>query len=74
MSSTKFLIAIAVVVLIGCVHCHAAEDGQQSVPSKTIDDSSDQLDQETIMVMCNESFRTSMGLYPTFNSNCVTFY
>lgn len=73
MSSTKFLVAIAVVVFIGCGHCHAAEDGQQSVPSKTVD-SADQLDQESIMVMCNESFRTSMGLYPTFNSNCVTFY
>lgn len=66
---------MAVVLFIGCAHqCCAADIGQQQqqqqqAPAKTVDDTADQLDQEAIMQMCNESFRTSMGLYSTaFNS------
>lgn len=71
MSSTKLFIVIAVVLFIGCAHCSAADDGQQQLPAKAVGDNADQLDQEAIMQMCNESFRTSMGSYSPFNSQSV---
>lgn len=74
MTSTKVFIVLAVTLCLGCSYCHAADSGQQqqqqttttpAAAAKSIDDSNDQLDQETIMQMCNESFHTSMGLYST---------
>lgn len=51
------------VLLVGCSHCClAADEIQQQAPAKPVDDA-DQLDLDDIMQMCNESFRTSMGLY-----------
>lgn len=75
-STTKFFIVLAVTLCLGCSYCCAADNGQQpqqqqqtttvaAIAAKSIDDSNDQLDQEAIMQMCNESFRTSMGLYST---------
>lgn len=72
MASTKFFIVLTVTLCMGCAYCIAADSGQQQqqqttttpgIAAKSIDDSNDQLDQEAIMQMCNESFRTSMGLY-----------
>lgn len=79
MSSTKLHIALVAVLFLSCTHCRAAEgeqlqqqqqpqqQQQQPVPvaataSKAVDNT-DQLDQGAIMQMCNESFRTTMGLY-----------
>lgn len=73
-STTKFFIVLAVTLCLGCSYCCAADNGQQqpqqqtttaapAIAAKSMDDSNDQLDQEAIMQMCNESFRTSMGLY-----------
>lgn len=60
---------MVIVLFLGCAHCCAADEAQQTTPAKTVDDTTDQLDQEAIMQMCNESFRTSMGLYSTFQLN-----
>lgn len=74
MSPTKFFIVLAVTLCLGCAYCCAADSGSQqqttvapASAAKSVDDSNDQLDQEAIMQMCNESFRTSMGLY----SSCI---
>lgn len=69
MSSMKFYILLIAVLYLGGTYCCAADNGQQqtttiaAIAAKSVDDSNDQLDQEAIMLMCNESFRTSMGLY-----------
>lgn len=66
MSSTKLYIVLVAVLFLGCSHCCAAENEQQQpVPvavAKAVDDNTDQLSPEAVMQMCNESFRTSMGL------------
>lgn len=60
MSSGKWLVVVAMVLFVGCNQCYAVE-GQQQPSAKPVDDNADQLDQEAIMQMCNESFHTSMG-------------
>lgn len=76
-STTKFFIVLVLTLCLGCSYCCAADNGQQqqqqtttaaAIAAKSIDDSNDQLDQEAIMQMCNESFRTSMGLYSNVHS------
>lgn len=61
MSSTKFLIALTVVLFFGCAQYGLAADIGPAVSTKTVDNNADQLDQAAIMQMCNESFRISMG-------------
>lgn len=64
MPSSKLFIVLVVVVFLGCAQCcSAVESEQMSAPAKTVANTADQLDQETIMQMCNESFRTSMGSF-----------
>lgn len=67
MSSTK-LIGLVMVVFLSCAQCcFAAVDTEQqpAVPAvKTVDNTAvDQLDQMAIMQNCNESFRTTIGLF-----------
>lgn len=67
MSSQKFYMMLVTALFLGCTHCCSAQadSGQQLAvsASKAVGDNGDQLDQAAIMQMCNESFRTSMGLY-----------
>lgn len=64
MPSSKLCIVLVVVLFLGCAQCcSAVESGQISAPAKTVANTADQLDQETIMQMCNESFRTSLGSF-----------
>lgn len=51
-----FTVLMITLIYFGCCCC-AVDDIQ-----KTIDDNNDnQMDQDSIMAMCNETFRTSMG-------------
>lgn len=82
MSLPKLFVAMTVVLFVGCTQCCSAAGVDKQVataaaasgeapssalaPAKAVNDNADQLDQEAIMLMCNESFRTSMG-----TSNCI---
>lgn len=64
----KFYIVLMAALCLGSTYCCAADNAPQptttpAIAAKSLDDSSDQLDQEAIMQMCNESFRTPMGSY-----------
>lgn len=64
MAVPKYCILFVMLAILSCAFCCAAEEQQQpqsTVKSSTDTDSADQLDQETIMMLCNETFRTSMG-------------
>ncbi|XP_055313366.1 general odorant-binding protein 84a [Sitodiplosis mosellana] len=80
MSPTKLFIAMAVILFLGCMQCCSAAGAEKQVaaaasgeipasaPAKAVNDNTDQLDQEAIMQMCNESFRTSMEYLDELNS------
>lgn len=69
---SKVLLVVLVTVALCMVHCCAAEDttndpktGMSNGVNK--DGESAELSQTDIMLMCNESFRTSMGMSFFFN-------
>lgn len=65
MAFTKCFIVLVLTTVLCCVYCCGAtteEKTQQAPSTKPNDAETDQLDQETIMMMCNETFRTPMGL------------
>lgn len=63
MAFTMNFIVFVITMVLCCTYCCEAEETQtqQSIPMKSNDNEADQLDQEAIMMICNETFRTSMG-------------
>lgn len=64
--NTKFLLVFGITAILCCIYYCAATETTAQQPeqkaSQMSNDQRDQLDQETIMMICNETFRTSMGL------------
>lgn len=62
----KLLFVFGISTILCCMDCCGATETTAKQPeqreSQLSNDQGDQLDQETIMMICNETFRTSMGL------------
>lgn len=73
--NTKFLVVFGISTILCCIcFCGATETTAQNLEQKASQMSNvqgDQLDQETIMLICNETFRTSMGLLHIVTWNSV---
>lgn len=58
----SLLFSVLMIALFCFGRCCAVDEPQQAIQQSMDDNNENQLDQDSIMAMCNETFRTSMGI------------